>query len=65
MRILTLSVMAALTEGLAGCATIAKVTLEDRFQAIGIPSGTATCMVDDLGTRLSDEDMQDLSLIHI
>lgn len=46
---------------LAGCATVAKVTLEDRFKAIGIPEGTAVCMVDDLGERLTDEDLQDLA----
>ena len=46
---------------ITGCATVAKVTLEDRFQAIGIPAGTAECMVDDLDTRLSDEDLQDLA----
>ena len=46
---------------LASCATVAKVTLEDRFQAIGIPEGTAVCMVDDLDQRLSDEDLQDLA----
>lgn len=44
-----------------GCATVAKVALEDRFQAIGIPEGTAVCMVDDLDERLSDEDLQDLA----
>jgi hypothetical protein len=46
---------------LAGCATVARVTLEDRFQAIGIPEGIATCMVDDLDRNLSDEDLQDLA----
>lgn len=45
----------------AGCATVAKATLEDRFQAIGIPKGTAVCMVDDLDNRLSNEDLQDLA----
>lgn len=46
---------------LAACATVARVTLEDRFQAIGIPEGIATCMVDDLDRNLSDEDLQDLA----
>ena len=46
---------------LAGCATVAKVTLEDRFQAIGIPEGTAVCMVEDLDQRLTDDDLQDLA----
>lgn len=45
----------------ASCATVARVTLEDRFQAIGIPEGVAVCMVDDLDDRLSDEDLQDLA----
>ncbi|MEQ8179776.1 MAG: hypothetical protein RIA10_15710 [Amphiplicatus sp.] len=53
---------AAVAAGLsAGCATVAKATLEDRFQAIGIPQGTAVCMVDELDERLSDEDLQDLA----
>lgn len=46
---------------LASCATVARVTLEDRFQAIGIPEGIATCMVDDLDRNLSDQDLQDLA----
>lgn len=45
----------------ASCATVARATLEDRFQAIGIPEGVAVCMVDDLDERLSDEDLQDLA----
>lgn len=53
---------AALAAGLAaGCATVAKATLEDRFQAIGIPQGTAVCMVGELDERLSDDDLQDLA----
>lgn len=43
------------------CATVARATLEDRFQAIGIPEKTALCMVDDLDQRLSDDDLQDLA----
>lgn len=46
---------------LAGCATAARITLEDRFQAIGIPQGTATCLVDELDERLSDDDLADLA----
>lgn len=46
---------------MAGCATVAKVTLKDRFQAIGIPAATAECMVDDLDRRLSDDDLEDLA----
>lgn len=45
----------------AGCATLARATLEDRLQAIGIPEKTALCMVDDLDRRLSDDDLQDLA----
>ena len=46
---------------LAACATAAKYTLNDRFQAIGIPTDVTTCMVDDLEERLSSEDLQDLA----
>jgi len=46
---------------IAGCATAARYTLQDRFRAIGIPAGTADCMVDDLEQRLSGEDVQDLA----
>ncbi|MGE0408768.1 MAG: hypothetical protein AB7P23_05840 [Amphiplicatus sp.] len=47
--------------GIVSCATLARATLEDRLQAIGIPAGTAECMVDDLGERLSEDDLQDLA----
>ncbi|MEX0643725.1 MAG: hypothetical protein WD076_00320 [Parvularculaceae bacterium] len=57
---LTLGALGAISM-LASCATAAKVTLEDRFQAIGIPAGTAECMVDDLDQRLSDDDLEDLA----
>ncbi len=46
---------------LLSCATVARATLEDRFQAIGIPKDTALCMVDDLDERLSDDDLEDLA----
>ena len=46
---------------LAGCATAARYTLQDRFRAIGLPSETADCMVDELDQRLSNEDLQDLA----
>jgi hypothetical protein len=46
---------------LSGCASVAKATLQDRFVAIGIPRGTADCMVDELDRRLSSQDMQDLA----
>ena len=46
---------------LAGCATAARYTLQDRFRAIGIPADTADCMVDELDERLSNEDLQDLA----
>ena len=44
-----------------GCATAARYTLQDRFRAIGIPAGTADCMVDELDQRLTNEDLQDLA----
>ncbi len=46
---------------LAGCATAARYTLQDRFRAIGLPDQTADCMVDELEQRLSSEDIQDLA----
>ncbi len=46
---------------LASCATAARVTLADRFEAIGLSPKMAACMVDDLDDRLSDEDMRDLA----
>jgi hypothetical protein len=46
---------------LCGCATLARETLLDRFQAIGIPERTAFCMVDDLEDRLSEDDLNDLA----
>lgn len=46
---------------LSSCATAARFTLQDRFRAIGIPAGTADCMVDELDQRLSGEDLQDLA----
>lgn len=45
----------------SGCATAARYTLQDRFRAIGIPAGTADCMVDELDERLTDDDLQDLA----
>jgi hypothetical protein len=47
--------------GLSACATVARATLEDRLQAIGIPEKAALCMVDELDERLSDEDLEDLA----
>ena len=46
---------------LAGCATAARYTLQDRFRAIGLPDQTADCMVDELDQRLSGEDLTDLA----
>lgn len=46
---------------IAGCATAARYTLQDRFRAIGIPDEMADCMVDELDERLSNEDLQDLA----
>jgi hypothetical protein len=46
---------------LVGCATAARVTLADRFRAIGIPADTSDCMVDELDERLTSEDLQDLA----
>lgn len=57
-RLLSMLLIACLT---TSCATTARYTLENRFQAIGIPEGTATCMVDDLDESLSDNDMTDLA----
>ncbi len=46
---------------LAGCATAARYTLQDRFRAIGLPAQTADCMVDELEQRLSSQDIEDLA----
>lgn len=46
---------------LASCATAAKLTLNDRFRAIGLSADMADCMVDDLDDRLSDDDLRDLA----
>ncbi|HNR76159.1 MAG TPA: hypothetical protein PKM48_03455 [Parvularculaceae bacterium] len=46
---------------LASCATSAKATLNDRFQAIGLSPAMADCMVDDLDDRLDDRDLRDLA----
>lgn len=56
--------MAAVLGGaglLAACATVGRATLEDRFQAIGVPADAASCMAGDLGKRLSDDDLQYLA----
>ncbi len=46
---------------LASCATAAKMTLNDRFRAIGLSADMADCMVDDLDDRLDDRDLRDLA----
>lgn len=46
---------------LGGCATAAKFTLEDRLAALGLPSGQAACMADQLDERLDSQDLQDLA----
>lgn len=45
----------------SACATAARYTLQDRFRAIGLPDTIAGCMVGELETRLSSEDLQDLA----
>lgn len=60
MRLSIIMGLAALIT-VTGCATAARYTLQDRFRAIGIPAGTADCMVDEVDQRLSDEDLQDLA----
>lgn len=48
--------------GLTGaCATVATATLENRFQALGLPQGTASCMATDLNENLSRDDIVDLT----
>ena len=58
-RMMLLAVAGALM--VSACATAARITLQDRFRAIGIPAATADCMVDELEQRLSSEDLQDLA----
>ncbi len=56
----TLCLAAAILSA-AACATAARATLQDRFEAIGLSPRMASCMVDDLDERLSDEDLRDLA----
>ncbi len=58
-RTMLLALAGVLT--VTACATAARLTLQDRFRAIGIPAATADCMVDELEQRLSAEDVQDLA----
>ncbi len=46
---------------LVSCATLATATLENRFQAIGLPAGTAECMATDLNENLSNDDVIELT----
>ena len=46
---------------MTGCATAARITLNDRLRAIGIGAATAECLVGELDQRLSDEDLQELA----
>lgn len=45
----------------AACATATRATLENRFEAIGVPPSTAVCMVDDLDRRLTDQELRALA----
>lgn len=58
MRIATIAVSLVC---LASCATAARATLENRFEAIGLSPKMASCMVDDLDQRLDDSDLRDLA----
>lgn len=58
MRIILAALSCAL---IAACATTARATLMDRFQAIGLSKELAGCMVDDLDERLDNDDLQDLA----
>lgn len=58
MRLISAALALAL---LASCATAARVTLNDRFRAIGLSAKMADCMVDDLDQRLDNRDLQDLA----
>jgi hypothetical protein len=53
--------LAAAALSLGACATAARATLQDRFEAIGLSPRMASCMVDDLDERLSDDDLRDLA----
>lgn len=46
---------------LSACATGAKLTIENRLAAIGLPTGQASCMAGQLEERLSSEDLQDVA----
>ncbi len=58
MRLISAALAIAL---LASCATAARVTLNDRFRAIGLSAKMADCMVNDLDQRLDNRDLQDLA----
>lgn len=58
MRMILATLSCALV---ASCATTARATLMDRFQAIGLSKELAGCMVDDLDDRLDDDDLRDLA----
>lgn len=53
--------LAAAIVSVAACATGAKMTLQNRFEAIGLSPRMAECMVDDIDDRLSDRDLRDLA----
>ena len=54
-------VAATLLVSASACATAAKYTLNDRFQAIGISPDNAACMVDRLDDTLTNDEINDLA----
>ncbi|MEL6790043.1 MAG: hypothetical protein AAGL18_06125 [Pseudomonadota bacterium] len=60
-RFYVLTAIGGMILGVAGCATVATQTLENRLQTLGLPAGTATCMANDLGENLSQDDLIDLT----
>ncbi len=60
-KILSIFVIGVVAGALASCTTGARLTIENRLAAIGLPAGQAACMANQLEERLSSEDLQDVA----
>lgn len=61
MRAFLILTAALLSSSLAGCATVATATIENRLVNLGLSEQRAGCMADELDARLDDEDMTRLA----
>ncbi|MBI1364969.1 MAG: hypothetical protein GC153_03320 [Alphaproteobacteria bacterium] len=57
----SLAALVVLAAACASCVTVARATLQNRFEALGIPQNTSSCMVDELDRSLSDQELQQLA----